>query len=111
VSDQAVSKAIVFSVDEAPEGGYTAYALGFSIVTEADTWEELKEMVRAAVRCAFDEGQAPPAVRLHLVRDQVIAACNAEKRFGRRAGEATRSARLSDISPERQSQEADDHRA
>lgn len=67
---------IIFSLaklEEAPEGGYTANALGCSIITEADTWEELKEMVRDAVRCAFEEGNAPPAMRLHLVRDQVIA--------------------------------------
>ena len=43
---------IIFSVEEAPEGGYTAHALGFSIITEADTWEELKDMVRDAARCA-----------------------------------------------------------
>ena len=73
MSDQDVPKEIIFSVEEAPEGGYAAYALGFSIVTEADTWEELKEMVRDAVRCAFDEGHAPPVIRLHLVKDQVIA--------------------------------------
>lgn len=73
MSDQGVPKEIIFSVDEAPEGGYTAHALGFSIVTEADSWEELQEMVRDAVRCAFDEGQAPAVIRLHLVKDQVIA--------------------------------------
>ncbi len=66
-------KEIIFSVEEAPEGGYTAHALGFSIITEADTWEELKEMVRDAVHCAFEEGNVPPVIRLHLVRDQVIA--------------------------------------
>ena len=48
-------KEIIFSVEEASEGGYTAHALGYSIITEADTWEELKEMVRDAVRCAFDD--------------------------------------------------------
>jgi hypothetical protein len=69
----SVLKEIIFTVDEAPEGGYTARALGFSIVTEADTWDELKAMVRDAVHCAFEEGEAPPVIRLHLVRDQVIA--------------------------------------
>jgi len=69
----ATPKEIIFSVEEAPEGGYTAHALGFSIVTEAGNWEELKQMVRDAVRCAFDEGEAPAVIRLHLVRDQVIA--------------------------------------
>ena len=64
---------IIFAVEEAPEGGYPAHALGYSIVTEAETWEELEQMVRDAVHCAFDEGRAPRMIRLHLVRDQVIA--------------------------------------
>ena len=59
-----VPKDIIFAVDEAPEGGYTAHALGYSIVTEADTWEELQGMVRDAVHCAFEEGQVPPVIRL-----------------------------------------------
>ena len=46
---------IIFLVEEAPEGGYTARALGFSIFTEADTWRELKEAVQEAVRCHFEE--------------------------------------------------------
>jgi len=46
---------IIFLVEEAPEGGYTARALGFSIFTEADTWIELKEAVQEAVRCHFEE--------------------------------------------------------
>ena len=66
-------KEIIFAVEEAPEGGYTAHALGYSIVTEADTWDELKTMVRDAVHCAFEEGQVPAVIRLHLVRDQIIA--------------------------------------
>ncbi|MBF6593799.1 MAG: 2-oxoisovalerate dehydrogenase [Thermaceae bacterium] len=64
---------IIFMVEEAPEGGYTAYALGPSIVTEADTLEELPEMVRDAVRCYFDEGVEPKIIRLHFVREEVIA--------------------------------------
>jgi hypothetical protein len=70
---EGVPNEIIFAVDEAPEGGFTAHALGYSIVTEADTWEELKEMVRDAVHCAFEEGRVPPVIRLHLVRDQLIA--------------------------------------
>lgn len=50
---------IVFVVDEAPEGGYTARALGASIVTEADSPAELRTMVQDAVRCHFDDGDAP----------------------------------------------------
>ena len=42
---------IIFIVEEAPEGGYTAQALGYSIFTEADTWDELKEAIQDAIRC------------------------------------------------------------
>jgi hypothetical protein len=64
---------IIFIVEEAAEGGYTARALGHSIFTEADTPAELKEAVRDAVRCHFDEQDAPQLIRLHLVKDEVIA--------------------------------------
>ncbi len=64
---------IIFMVEEAPEGGYTAYALGQSIVTEADTLPELRNMVRDAIRCYFDEGQEPQIIRLHFVREEVVA--------------------------------------
>ncbi len=64
---------IIFIVEEAPEGGYTARALGHSVFTEADTLEELPGMVREAVHCHFDEGQCPAIIRLHHVREEVIA--------------------------------------
>ena len=60
-------------MEEAPEGGYIARALGQSIFTEADTLAELRGKVREAVRCHFEEGQAPKVVRLHHVREEVIA--------------------------------------
>jgi hypothetical protein len=47
---------LIFLVEEAPEGGYTARALGESIFTEADDFAALEENVRDAVRCHFDEG-------------------------------------------------------
>ena len=65
---------LVFVVEEAPEGGYTARAVGASIVTEADDLEGLRSQVRDAVRCHFDEGAAPKLIRLHYTRDEVIAA-------------------------------------
>jgi hypothetical protein len=64
---------LIFLVEEAPEGGYTARALGQSIFTEADDVETLEENVRDAVRCHFDEGEMPRVVRLHFTREQVIA--------------------------------------
>lgn len=64
---------IIFAVEEAPEGGYTARALGASIVTEAENLEELHDMVRDAVKCHFEEGQEPKVIRLHFVREEVLA--------------------------------------
>ena len=64
---------IIFVVTEAAEGGYTARALGQSIFTEADELTGLRERVRDAVRCHFEEGDAPRVIRLHFVHDDVIA--------------------------------------
>jgi hypothetical protein len=53
---------IIFLVQESPEGGYEAQALGEAIFTEAETLPELKERVRDAVRCHFDEKLFPSAM-------------------------------------------------
>jgi predicted RNase H-like HicB family nuclease len=66
---------IIFEVreDEA-DGGYVAHALGYGIHTQGETVEELRSMVRDAVRCYFDETmEAPKIIRLHFVRDEVLA--------------------------------------
>ncbi len=65
---------LIFQVEQAAEGGYTARALGASIFTEAESLENLREQVRDAVRCHFEEGKGPRVIRLHFVRDEVIAA-------------------------------------
>ncbi|HLP87284.1 MAG TPA: 2-oxoisovalerate dehydrogenase [Nostocaceae cyanobacterium] len=66
---------IIFIVEEDPDGGYTAKALGESIFTQAENMEILRDMVRDAVRCHFlDEQNRPKIIRLHIVRDEVIAA-------------------------------------
>jgi len=65
---------VIFLVEEAPEGGYTARALGASIFTEADSLTELQAQVRDAVRCHFEDGKAPKVIRLHFVREEVISA-------------------------------------
>lgn len=65
---------LIFLVEDAPEGGYTERALGESIFTEADDLDSLREQVRDAVRCHFDDGQGPSVIRLHFVREEVIAA-------------------------------------
>ncbi len=65
---------LIFLVENAPEGGYTARALGASIFTEGDDLDDLREQVRDAVRCHFEEGQGPKVIRLHFVREEIIAA-------------------------------------
>ena len=66
-------KEIVFLVEEAPEGGFLARALGHSIYTEADTMTELKSAVQDAVVCHLDKNERPNIVRLHLVHEEVVA--------------------------------------
>jgi hypothetical protein len=65
---------IIFVVAESPEGGYEARALNSAIFTEADSFEELKAAVRDAVHCHFDEKERPAIIRLHYVKEEVIAA-------------------------------------
>ncbi len=64
---------IIFLVEEALEGGYTAKALGESIFTEGDTMEEIKANIKEAVECHFDEGNKPKLIRLHQIKEEVIA--------------------------------------
>jgi predicted RNase H-like HicB family nuclease len=64
---------IVFLVEDDPDGGYTARALGESIFTQAEDIESLKEMIRDAVDCHFEAEEKPKIIRLHIVRDEVIA--------------------------------------
>ncbi len=65
---------VVFLVQVAPEGGYTARALGESIFTEADSLEALRKAVQEAVHAHFDDGASPKLIRLHIVQDEVLAA-------------------------------------
>ena len=64
---------IIFEVTEADEGGYNARALGHSIFTQGDDWADLKEMVKDATRCHFDDECMPRMIRLHLVKDELMA--------------------------------------
>ncbi len=66
-------KEIIFVVEEAPEGGFTARALGESIFTEADNLSDLRLNIRDAINCHFDQGQEPKVIRLHFVREEMIA--------------------------------------
>jgi len=64
---------IIFIVENSDEGGYTARALGYSIHTEGETLDELKENIKDAVKCHFDEKDRPRVARLHMVKDEVMA--------------------------------------
>jgi hypothetical protein len=65
---------IIFVVEEAPEGGYSARALGVSIFSEADDLETLQKELRDAVMCHFEnESERPRIIRLHFVRDRLLA--------------------------------------
>jgi len=65
---------IVFLVEDEPEGGYTARALGEAIFTQADDMATLRQNVLDAVRCHFSgRAELPKLVRLHHVRDEVLA--------------------------------------
>ncbi|MFH1860195.1 MAG: 2-oxoisovalerate dehydrogenase [bacterium] len=64
---------LIFFVEESPDGGYCAKALGCSIYTEAEGLNELKEAIRDATRCHFEANNMPHIVRLHLVKDEVMA--------------------------------------
>ncbi len=68
-----MSEEIIFIVEESEDGGYEAKALGFSIYTEAESLDELKDAVRDAVQCHFEESELPKIIRLHVVRDEVFA--------------------------------------
>ena len=65
---------IHFIVEEAPEGGGVARAVGVDIFTEADDMSALHEQVRDAVRCYFNEGEKPSVIRLHITREEALAA-------------------------------------
>jgi len=65
---------LVFLIEDDPDGGLTARALGEAIFTEAESMEELRHNIRDAVLCHFeDESGRPKVVRLHYVRDEVMA--------------------------------------
>jgi hypothetical protein len=67
-------KEIIFLVEESPEGGYEAKALGHSIFTDGDDLDQLQVNVRDAVATHFEAGDQPKVIRLHMVKEIVIAA-------------------------------------
>ncbi len=66
-------KEIIFEVTEAVEGGFDARALGHSIFTQGEDWDDLKSMVKDAVLCHFGDENQTMIVRLHFVKDEAMA--------------------------------------
>lgn len=66
-------KEIIFLVQDSLETGFEARAIGESIFTEAETMDELKERIREAVRCHFEDSNTPSIIRLHYVKEEMLA--------------------------------------
>jgi predicted RNase H-like HicB family nuclease len=64
---------IVFEVTQEADGGFCAECLTESIFTQADTWDELRANVKEAVEAFYFDRPKPTRVRLHLVRDEMLA--------------------------------------
>lgn len=64
---------LIFEVTQESDGGYVAECLTEGIFTEADSWTDLRDNVQEAVRAFFFDRPQPAVIRLHLVRDEVIA--------------------------------------
>ena len=64
---------LVFEVIQEQDGGYVAECLNENIITQADTWEELRKNVKDAVSAFFFDQSLPSSVRLHLVKDELLA--------------------------------------
>ena len=64
---------IVFKVTESPDGGFEARAIGYSIFTLGDSWDDLKLMVKDAVLCHFEDDEMPSEIKIQLVKQEVIA--------------------------------------
>lgn len=65
---------IIFIVEDCEEGGLTARGLGYSIFTGADTLSELRDAVKDAVKCHFDD-EKQRIIRLHMVKEEVFSSC------------------------------------
>ena len=70
--DEGMSE-LVFEVTQEADGGYCAGCLTLDIFTQAGSWDELRGNLREAVRAYFFDGGIPERIRLHLVRDEVLA--------------------------------------
>ena len=70
---QTAAMEIVFAVTQEADGGFVAECLTHDIFTQGNSWEELRANVREAVTGYFFDQPKPAVIRLHLVRDEVMA--------------------------------------
>jgi hypothetical protein len=68
-----MNKEIVFLIEDALEGGFTARSLGESIFTEAEDLPTLREQIKDAVKCHYEDEISPKVIRLHFVKEEVFA--------------------------------------
>lgn len=66
-------KELVFEVSQEGDGGFVAEAIGEGIITQADTWDDLRRNVRDATEAYFFDSTPPERIRLHLIRDEILA--------------------------------------
>ena len=67
-----MGKEIIFEVVESLDGGFEAKAIGYSIFTQCDSYNELEDTLRDAVECHFEEGVKPSIIRVHFIREEVF---------------------------------------
>jgi predicted RNase H-like HicB family nuclease len=64
---------LVFEITQEGDGGYCAECLTENIFTQGDSWEQLRANVKDAVAAFYFDQPSPDRVRLHLVRDEMLA--------------------------------------
>lgn len=69
-----MNKEIIFIIEDSLDGGFEARSLNYSIFTEAETYEELKNNIKESLSIHFDAEEMPKLIRLHYIREEVIAA-------------------------------------
>ena len=63
---------ILFLVKESLDGGYEAEAVGHSIFTQCEEGEDIKDYIREAVICHFEDKDLPGIIRVHFVKEEII---------------------------------------
>ena len=65
---------LIFLIEEDPESGYNAKALGPSIFVQGETIADLKINIKDALECHYDSKEdIPQIIRLHIVHDEIFA--------------------------------------